>query len=116
MVPLLPVPSALSSAPQYEPVRLLEIPRQNIRFICQIGVGNFGEVWKGELRTRLDSYSSDDDDTVQVAIKTLKDDLLSRQKFQHEAEVVSRFKHPNIVELLGVCYTQELQCMVFEYM
>ena len=70
------------------------------------------------VRTLFDIASGEN--KRKVAVKMLKnDDASSRQKFrqfQREAETANRFRHPNIVELLGVCLSRDLECMVFEFM
>ncbi|KRX82258.1 Tyrosine-protein kinase transmembrane receptor ROR1 [Trichinella sp. T6] len=90
-----------------------EIPACNIQFLEPLGEGAFGKVWKGELI----GYSSEEE-AIQVAIKTLKEDALPHQKkdFDQEVALTSRLRHANIIELIGVCMTGQLQCMIFEFM
>lgn len=54
----------------------------------------------------------------QVAIKTLKDDVTSRDiaDFEQEIQFASMLQHPNVVRLMGVCATVRPKCAVFEYM
>ena len=61
-----------------------------------LGSGNFGEVNKGEWQCK--------EGVVEVAVKTLKkgsseDDIV---RFLQEAAIMGQFRHPNIVQLLGV--------------
>ena len=89
------------------------IPRENITHISELGQGNFGMVIKGEARDVVSDQSS-----TLVAIKFLKEgsNTDARQDFVHEAVVVNKFDHPNILKLLGVCFDQEPYFITFEYM
>ena len=66
-----------------------------------LGSGNFGEVNKGEWQCK--------EGPVEVAVKTLKkgsseDDIV---RFLQEAAIMGQFRHPNIVQLLGVVTLRE---------
>ena len=80
-----------------------------------IGSGNFGEVFEGRI---ISNNSSDkrNDETIRVAIKTLKnmDDDEDSIEFFKEAIAVSKLKHENIIQFLGVC--EESNFMIFELM
>lgn len=57
-----------------------------------LGSGQFGDVYEGKFNGK------------QVAIKTLKNvDAEATQAFLAEADVMTRLKHPNLVQLIGVC-------------
>ncbi len=51
-----------------------------------------------------------------VAIKTLKPGATQKVSadFRREAELMSELRHPNIVCLLGVSFSDDPQCMIFE--
>lgn len=53
-----------------------------------------------------------------MAIKVLKDDVSKEvgNTFELEVEILSNFKHPNIVKLMGVINKDGIPSMVFEYM
>jgi len=55
---------------------------------------------KGIYKTTTESG----DESKEVAIKILKSGLSleSQSDFEHEIEILSSFKHPNIVKLLGI--------------
>ena len=61
-----------------------------------LGAGNFGEVNKGKWQCEQGS--------VEVAVKTLKAGSSEEDtvRFLQEAAIMGQFRHPNIVELLGV--------------
>lgn len=62
-----------------------------------LGSGEFGSVKQGVW---TDIYNQ----TVDVALKTLKHDSSSRDrlKFLQEAAIMAQFKHPNVLMLYGV--------------
>ena len=53
-----------------------------------------------------------------VAVKTLKLNatMEEKQDFLREADMMKRFDHPNIVQLLGVCTLAEPLLTVMEFM
>lgn len=54
-----------------------------------------------------------------MAIKTLKEDSLPRHRadFAKEVRYTARLRHPNVVELIGVCSVNgEPTAAIFEYM
>jgi len=85
---------------------LNEIPRHRLQFREKLGEGEFGEVHLCYLDTNL------------VAVKLLRktSDSISRQDFEKEMHSLSKFDHPNIVRLLGVCTKTEPWYTVVEYM
>eukprot|EP00042_Codosiga_hollandica_P051935 m.648991 g.648991 ORF g.648991 m.648991 type:complete len:456 (+) comp58388_c0_seq2:251-1618(+) len=82
-----------------------EIPRRAIVRVKPIGSGQFGEVFEGTYGGK------------QVAIKTLKDvDDESKKSFLAEADVMSKLKHPNLVELIGVVTNGNPMMVISEFM
>jgi ankyrin repeat protein len=104
-----PAPRAETSGMQVS----FNISYADLTFGQQIGEGGFGNVFSGTCRT-----------FGQVAIKQFKGKdlqqilgLTSFQAFMHEAEMMSRIRHPNIVSLWGISDNSEHQySMVMEYM
>lgn len=92
-----------------------------LQFKERIGMGSFGEVYRGLLRG-----------STPVAIKVLKEhhlwDSLSTesnhgselppgvQDFFQEISLWSELKHPNVVSFLGACVDGEMVCVVSEFM
>ncbi|TVU19952.1 hypothetical protein EJB05_36135, partial [Eragrostis curvula] len=71
----------------------------------EIGAGGYGKVYKGTL----------EDGTV-VAIKRAEPGSLQGvAEFKNEIELLSRVHHRNLVSLIGFCYEQEEQMLVYEY-
>jgi len=82
------------------------IAYSEIKFTKKIGAGAFGEVWKGE-------WAGTD-----VAVKKiLKNDIKESDlgEFASEILLMSKLRHPNIVQFLGACMDPEF-CLVTEFM
>ena len=93
-------------------VRAREFPLGSIQFREELGEGAFGKVYKGDL---LDGAMGQ---AALVAIKTLKPgaNQKTRSDFMRESELMAELRHNNIVCLLGVCFQEDPQCMIFEHM
>ena len=102
------------AAPPQQPSRprAREFPLSAIRFLQELGEGAFGKVYKGELLGVIPTGPA------LVAIKTLKPgaNQKTRNDFQREADLMTDLRHPNIVCLLGVSFSDDPQCMLFEHM
>lgn len=73
----------------------------------EIGAGGFGVVCRGAYQGAV------------VAIKQLRMTRMSeetKEEFQREAEIMIRLRHPNIVQLYGICTEPGHYCMVMQYM
>ncbi|TDH11063.1 hypothetical protein EPR50_G00081560 [Perca flavescens] len=78
----------------------------------QVGEGGFGVVYRATLRK------------TDCAVKRLKQDCvldltLLKESFQAEVDQLSKFRHPNIVDLLGFCFCEEEEgsvCLIYSYM
>ncbi|KAL5022335.1 hypothetical protein ScPMuIL_001490 [Solemya velum] len=90
----------------------LEYPRNDIVYICDIGQGAFGRVFKAKAPNLFNS------DFTLMAVKMLKEDASDdlHKDFEREASLMAEFEHPNIVKLLGVCGMGKPMCLLFEYM
>ena len=88
----------------------LEVPPERIRLGQMLGEGEFGSVHKGSL-------SRASGGTVDVAVKTLKDDQ-GREQFAAEARLLSSLRHSGIVTVLAVCFASaaEQQMIALELM
>ncbi|KAK3765701.1 hypothetical protein RRG08_026177 [Elysia crispata] len=97
----------------YSSASVRKISSKNICKRRLIGEGNFGLVFLGECANLERSKSP-----TTVAIKTLKGDSSAslRRDFEREAELLTTFKHENIVHLYGVCTEGENWMLVFEFM
>ncbi|CAF3412242.1 unnamed protein product [Rotaria socialis] len=76
------------------------IDRKQIHMIESLGNGQFGEVYRGMLKT-------DQQLEINIAIKTCKmQDSATTEAFLEEAYVMQKFDHPHIIKLIGVCTEQ----------
>ncbi|KAJ9559395.1 hypothetical protein OSB04_014009 [Centaurea solstitialis] len=104
----------MSSIKEFED---LKIPLQDIELATNtfgeencIGKGGFGKVYKGEL-VHLGRQ-------VTIAVKRL-DDTISGQgttEFWKEVMMLSRYRHPNLVSLLGFSQEGVENILVYEYL
>lgn len=83
-----------------------EIERTDITMKHKLGGGQYGDVyeavWKRYNRT--------------VAVKTLKEDTMALKDFLEEAAIMKEMKHPNLVQLLGVCTREPPFYIITEFM
>ncbi|XP_068186908.1 interleukin-1 receptor-associated kinase 1 [Antennarius striatus] len=75
----------------------------------QVGEGGFGVVYRVTMRN------------TDCAVKRLKEDSLLdlsllRESFKTEVDQLSKFRHPNIIELLGFSEGQGSVCLIYSYM
>ncbi|KRZ15247.1 Myosin-4 [Trichinella zimbabwensis] len=90
---------------------LKEIPRCCVLLIKALGQGAFGEVYEGTL-VGLCSEK----DGLPVAVKTLPEyaSEQAQMDFHMEAMIMSKFRHPNIVQFHGVCFEKMPRFIVLE--
>lgn len=93
--------------------RLRQISKDEITYISELGQGNFGRVFKGEVSKLVPGQ-----DVTTVAVKNLleEDNEAAVKAFVHEAKIMSRFDHPSIVKLIAVSITNPPFYLVFEFM
>ncbi|XP_078166025.1 U-box domain-containing protein 70-like isoform X2 [Carex rostrata] len=81
----------------------LQQATQNFSETLKIGEGGFGPVYKGSLRRTT------------VAIKLLHSQSLQGiSQFQQEITILTKVRHPNLVNLIGAC--SEVSALVYEYL
>ena len=87
---------------------------KQIKYVSQLGQGNFGIVFKG----RAYGLKDDTEEEIDVAVKTLKEEASSVivQNFIDEAKLMFSFDHPNILKIHGVCMSEMPYQLVFEFM
>ncbi|XP_065069425.1 tyrosine-protein kinase SYK-like [Rhopilema esculentum] len=89
-----------------EPRKLVvEIKRLKIQE--ELGHGNFGSVMKG-------IYMIPNGKSIAVAVKTLKEENIPNQQSEiiHEAEIMAKLDHPNIVRMIGVTQGTEMMLVM----
>ncbi|XP_071144710.1 muscle, skeletal receptor tyrosine protein kinase-like [Mytilus edulis] len=94
-------------------LQTLEYPRNDVVYLCDIGQGAFGRVFKAKAKELVE-----DSEDCFVAVKMLKDDASEdlQQDFEREASLMAEFDHRNIVKLLGICAIGKPMCLLFEFM
>ncbi|KAL5009341.1 hypothetical protein ScPMuIL_014922 [Solemya velum] len=96
---------------KYTENQLREVPRHKLRLSRGLGQGAFGEVYQGYLGgvVRVEGE-------LPVAVKTLPAlcTELAEMDFYMEAVIMSKFKHPNIVKFLGVCFEEHPRYIILE--
>ncbi|NWW75006.1 ROS1 kinase, partial [Climacteris rufus] len=99
---------------QAEIESLPTFPRDKLNLHKLLGSGAFGEVYEG---TAVDILA-DGSGESKVAVKTLKKGATDQEKteFLKEAHLMSKFDHPHILKLLGVCLLNEPQYLILELM
>ncbi|NWU86118.1 ROS1 kinase, partial [Onychorhynchus coronatus] len=99
---------------QAEIESLPAFPQDKLNLHKLLGSGAFGEVYEG---TAVD-ITADGSGESKVAVKTLKKGATDHEKseFLKEAHLMSKFDHPHILKLLGVCLLNEPQYLILELM
>lgn len=82
-----------------------EIDRRSLKFVRQIGSGQFGEVWEGTWNN-----------STSVAVKKLKSGTMDPQDFLSEAQIMKKLRHPKLLQLYAVCSRGEPILIVTELM
>jgi tRNA A-37 threonylcarbamoyl transferase component Bud32 len=89
---------------------LQDIPKSAVTFDDELGQGSFATVYKGRWQGST------------VAIKKLNDIMLvlnsknALAEFKREAGIMNALKHPNIVQLFGICEEGKTAYIVMEFM
>ncbi|KAM9306496.1 tyrosine-protein kinase ABL1 isoform 2-T2 [Pholidichthys leucotaenia] len=96
-------PTIYGVSPNYDK---WEVERTDITMKHKLGGGQYGEVYEGVWK----KYS------LTVAVKTLKEDTMEVEEFLKEAAVMKEIKHPNLVQLLGVCTREPPFYIITEFM
>eukprot|EP00118_Oscarella_pearsei_P003506 m.14550 g.14550 ORF g.14550 m.14550 type:complete len:2329 (+) comp25813_c0_seq2:64-7050(+) len=88
-------------------------PRSQLSLESFLGEGQFGEVYKGVAVGLIPG-----EEKTNVAVKTLHKDATDnlKQEFLKEARFMGNFRHPNILQLFGVCIDSDPMYMIMELM
>ena len=110
-------------APPQNKIMPVEVSTGNIREICKLGTGRFGQVVLAEtvgLSPKALNLSVSDDDkskSTLVAVKKLTPNApeTTKENFEKEVKFMSRLDNSNVIRMLGVCYN-DIPFIVMEYM
>ncbi|XP_072396531.1 tyrosine-protein kinase Abl isoform X2 [Diabrotica undecimpunctata] len=83
-----------------------EINRTDIVMKHKLGGGQYGDVYEAMWKR----YN------MTVAVKTLKEDTMALKDFLEEAAIMKEMKHPNLVQLMGVCTREPPFYIITEFM
>ncbi|XP_049884908.1 tyrosine-protein kinase Abl [Pectinophora gossypiella] len=83
-----------------------EIDRTDIVMKHKLGGGQYGDVYEAAWKRC----------NITVAVKTLKDDTMALKDFLEEAAIMKEMRHPNLVQLLGVCTREPPFYIITEFM
>ncbi|CAH8322386.1 unnamed protein product [Eruca vesicaria subsp. sativa] len=84
----------------------LEKATNNFNESCKLGVGGYGEVFKGTLS-----------DGREIAIKRLHiTGKKPREDIHNEIDVISRCQHKHLVRLIGCCFTNMNSFIIYEFL
>ncbi|CAN6559332.1 unnamed protein product [Malus baccata var. baccata] len=99
-----PLPTYLC---RYFPLAEIKAATQNFNDTFVIGVGGFGNVYKGCI----------DGGVTPVAIKRLKrESSQGAREFKTEIELLSQLRHRHLVSLIGYCSDNGEMILVYDYM
>uniref|UniRef100_A0A0E0N116 Protein kinase domain-containing protein n=1 Tax=Oryza rufipogon TaxID=4529 RepID=A0A0E0N116_ORYRU len=82
-----------------------EVERMTKTFAHKIGQGNYGDVYKGNLR-----------DGRQIVVKLLKNCRGNDKEFLNEVASIGTISHVNVIPLLGFCLQGTARALIYEYM
>jgi hypothetical protein len=83
-----------------------EINADELQLGTRIGIGSYGEVYRGQWRQ------------TDVAIKVFLDQELGArmlESFRKEVAIMKKLRHPNIVQFMGACSKPPNLCIVTQY-
>ncbi|XP_069938737.1 uncharacterized protein [Cherax quadricarinatus] len=116
-------PNYYAQSPDALPLHTLAVQLINaeqIAFIGELGEGCFGKVYKGTYGPRCPEDAGGETTNLTVAVKVLKESagMEAEADFLREVEIMSSFRHENILSLIGIVATETggTPWMVFEYM
>ncbi|XP_013776391.1 tyrosine-protein kinase Abl-like [Limulus polyphemus] len=83
-----------------------EVDRTGIVMKHKLGGGQYGDVYEAVWKRH----------NMTVAVKTLKEDTMALKDFLEEAAIMKEMKHPNLVQLIGVCTREPPFYIITEFM
>ncbi|XP_071688484.1 probable serine/threonine-protein kinase PBL26 [Rutidosis leptorrhynchoides] len=81
---------------------------KNFHVVNRIGKGGFGNVYRGKLP------KGDGFDTI-VAKRLDKTSAQGEKQFQNELQILFKYKHENVIRLVGYCDEKDKKVIVYDY-
>ena len=88
------------------PVHRNKVDRKELKLLKKLSSGRFSETWQGLLQGK----------SVAIKMPLKKTNEGSHLNFLHEANIMQKFAHNNIISLLGVCTNGEPHYIIMEHM
>ncbi|KAJ1360094.1 hypothetical protein KIN20_018983 [Parelaphostrongylus tenuis] len=88
-----------------------DLERENISLEKKIGEGEYGEVWRGKLKTKTE-------ESVDVAMKLVKvssNTKVQIEMFHQEARLMRVYNHRNLVKLYGMVFSDRDVMVVMDW-
>ena len=82
-----------------------DINRKSIHLMEKLGAGQFGEVWHAKWN-----------DTIEVAVKTLKPGITGVNEFLDKVSVMRKLRHPKVIQVYAVCTKEKPIYIITEFM
>ena len=122
VLPYAPIYTIPTPLPKSEK-ELLKLGVGNIREICVLGMGLFGNVFLAETvglspkDVRVCESDEDKSKSTLVAVKKLKSNApnATKEAFEREVNFMSKLNDKNVIRILGVCY-EDAPFIMMEYM
>lgn len=98
-----------SLLPKKSQIKPTEYGISSINFLDELGEGEFGKIYRGELASTSSTI-------LPCIIKTLKVEanFKLRMEFKKQADILNNLHHPNVLTMLGVMLHDEPNSMLFE--
>lgn len=99
-------------------IQVLEYSHGSVCLLGDIGQSNFGMVYKGEALGLCLGKEEDEETSDTVLVKSLRETSsdIVRQLFHLEMVWASSFEHPNVLQLMAVCTSEEPKYLLYEYL
>ncbi|KAK2550057.1 Inactive tyrosine-protein kinase transmembrane receptor ROR1 [Acropora cervicornis] len=88
------------------------VRREMVRFIKDLGEGEFGKLYGGEVVEKVDNLQA----IRPIVAKVLRrrTSAICRESFLRHAEIWSKFSHSNVITIIGVCDDAPTTCILYE--
>lgn len=82
-----------------------QIKKMTNNFKEKLGIGSYGNVFKGKLRSGLP-----------IAVKMMNKSMSDAQEFENLVSAIGKIRHGNLLQLVGFCFEGEKRALVYDFM